>query len=115
MSGVFGSFRVEEAYTWRGDIMNITRQIVHEADEARLSNIADHFEADLSEIREFLEMKRRQQKKPRTNYDQLVSKTPEELARWLSDNDCNFPVGDSTQHWLDWLKSPADKEDEDAT
>ena len=43
--------------------------------------------------------------KPLTNYDRIIRKTPEELAAWLNDNDCNFPVGDSTQKWLEWLKT----------
>jgi hypothetical protein len=60
MGEIFDSFRVEEAYNWHDDIMEITRRIVHETDEARLSNIAEHFEVDLSEIRRFLEIKRQQ-------------------------------------------------------
>lgn len=68
----FDSFRVEEAYNWRDDVMEITRRIVHETDEARLSNIANHFEVDLSEIREFLEMKQQQQRKQQTNADRLT-------------------------------------------
>lgn len=63
----FDSFRVEETYNWRDDVMEITRRIVHETDDWRLSNIADHFEVDLSEIRAFLEMKQQQQRKPITN------------------------------------------------
>jgi hypothetical protein len=68
----FDSFRVEEAYNWRDDVMEITRRIVHETDEARLSNIANHFEVDLSEIRAFLEMKQQQQRKPQTNAERLT-------------------------------------------
>ena len=64
---VVDSFRVEETYSWRNDVMGITRRIVYETDEARLSNIANHFEVDLSEIRAFLEMKQQQQRKPITN------------------------------------------------
>lgn len=60
----FDSFRVEESYNWRDDVMEITRRIVHDTDEARLSNIAEHFKVDLSEIREFIEMRRRQKLKP---------------------------------------------------
>ncbi len=47
-----------------------------------------------------------------TNYDLLVSKTPEELAEWLDNNDSNFPISDGGAHWLSWLKSPADKEEQ---
>ena len=64
--------------------------------------------------------------KPQTNYDRLISKTPEELAELIGDNiDCNIckekhsadgcPRTDEKDCygvWLDWLKSPADKEDE---
>lgn len=43
-----------------------------------------------------------------TNYDRLISKTPEELAEWLDDNDSNFPISDGGAHWLSWLKSPVE-------
>jgi len=62
---------------------------------------------------------------PQTNYDRLVSKTPEELAEWLvaiinhaeSDN-CgkSCPLYsyciESNGGMLDWLKAPADEVDE---
>lgn len=79
LKGAFDSFRVEEAYNWRDDIMEITRQIVHETDEARLNNIAEHFEVDLSEIRDFLEMKRKKMQKPQTNAD-LIRSADSELT-----------------------------------
>ena len=37
------------------------------------------------------------QRKPITNYDRIISKTPEELAEWLEAH-C-YQYG-----WLDWLK-----------
>lgn len=63
-----------------------------------------------------------------TNYDFLISKTPEELAEWILrepsimhplighytfcppgiGGDC--PTRPCKQCWLNWLKSPADKE-----
>lgn len=58
-----------------------------------------------------------------TNYDRLISKTPEELAEWImrepsiwyhavcppgTGSDCS--TSPCKQCWLDWLKSPADKE-----
>lgn len=60
-----------------------------------------------------------------TNYDRLISKTPEELAKYISEfsnGDCPT-VGDCPegirenetctpwQCWLYWLKSPADQEE----
>lgn len=83
-TGSLDSFRVEEAYNWRDDVMEITRRIVHETDEARLFNIANHFEVDLSEIRSFLEMKQQQQRKPQTNADRVRAMTDEELAELLT-------------------------------
>lgn len=60
---------------------------------------------------------------PKTNYDILISKTPEELAEiMVSDCPPNYPHGECREYekndgnldcskcWLDWLKSPADKE-----
>ena len=35
-----------------------------------------------------------------TNYDRIISKTPEELAEWLEDR---LPLP-SNGLWLDWLK-----------
>ena len=60
-----------------------------------------------------------------TNYDLLISKTPEELAEIMV-GDCppNYPHGDCHEYerydgnldcckcWLDWLKSPAETEGE---
>jgi len=72
-TGSFDNYRVEETYNWRDDVMEITRRIVHETDEARLANIANHFEVDLSEIRAFLEMKQQQQQKPTTRGDRMCN------------------------------------------
>lgn len=54
-------------------------------------------------------------RKPFTNYDRLISKTPKEMAKWLGDKD-TCPPG-SCQHmyddvdcaecWLAWLKQEA--------
>ena len=45
--------------------------------------------------------------KPITNYDQVISKTPEELAEWIAD-DLIEPGYNSREQtvkmWLDWLK-----------
>lgn len=45
-----------------------------------------------------------------TNYDRLISKTPEELAEWISSNCTGDGYGNSTVEWLDWLTSPVAKE-----
>lgn len=103
--GAFDSFRVEEAYKWRDDVMEITRRIVHETDEARLNNIAEHFKVDLSEIREFLEMKRKKMQKPHTNADRIRAMTDEELAAWLCDVAGWLPTFEGRLHpILEWLK-----------
>lgn len=62
---------------------------------------------------------------PQTNYDRLISKTPEELAEWImrepfigcfavcppgtKDGEV-CPTSPCEQCWLNWLKSPVDKE-----
>lgn len=55
-----------------------------------------------------------------TNYDRLISKTPEELAGWISAysencDDCRhirsgdpYVNGGCYSCWLDWLKSPVE-------
>ena len=56
-----------------------------------------------------------------TNYDRLISKTPEELAE-IMEGECppNYPNGNCREYekydgnlccckcWLDWLKSPVE-------
>lgn len=49
-----------------------------------------------------------------TNYEWLISKTPEEMAEWLEAHD--FTVHGmlaKKKLLLDWLKSPADEEGEE--
>ncbi len=51
-------------------------------------------------------------KKP-TNYDRLISKTPEELARWIADELVEpgyYKGNEAYELWLDWLKEEADNE-----
>ena len=127
IKGSFDSFRVEEAYNWRDDIMEITRRIIHETDEARLNNIAEHFDVDLSEIREFIESKREKMQKPQTNADRIRAMTDEKLAEHFTQFYYDGPkfycpavadVGEGTcaanydcrQCWLGWLKQEAEEE-----
>lgn len=44
--------------------------------------------------------------KPQTNYDLLISKTPEELAEWLDNIGTAFEPETivSQQGWLAWMK-----------
>lgn len=109
------SFYVEEAYNWCDDIMEITQRIVHETDEARLSNIAEHFEVDVSEIREFLEMKQQRKRKPITNGDKIRRMSDEELAKFIGSVEikpymrCQHCEWDScVECCLDWLKQEAE-------
>lgn len=51
-------------------------------------------------------MRQFDERKPMTNYDLLISKTPEELAdylRWHNDSYSRYGMD-----WLDWLKSPVE-------
>ena len=104
--------------------MEISRRIVHETDGARLSNIADHFKVDLSEIREFIEMKRLTKWKAITNADRIRGMTDEELAAWLErirlccttyscGRNCPFAKvcyssAAAPKETLDWLKQGAE-------
>lgn len=64
--------------------------------------------------------------KPFTNYDLLISKTPEELAEWIlreptigyfavcppgTKDGVDCPTSPCEQCWLDWLKSPVEVDD----
>ncbi len=103
--------RIEEAYSWKGDVMRITSQIVHEADEARLNNIAEHFEVDLSEIREYISLKALQKLQPQTNFDAIRTMSIEELASWLSKHLAVMPEYEEHPkrkiRWIEWLKRKA--------
>ena len=110
-------FYVEESYSWDNDIMKIANRIIEETDKARLSNVAEHFEVDLSEIREFLDMKSRKRKGFQTNADKIRAMSDEELANNISDyffgcppfilrpSDCTKNCSDC---WLEWLKQEAE-------
>jgi len=116
------SFKIAEIYQWHDDLMEITRAIVRGTDEARLVNIADHFEVDLSEIREWIEEKKKRKfAKPQTNADRIRAMSGEELAAWfikIQDDTADYIDGQysrnlpaTSESWALWLKSPADKEE----
>ena len=51
---------------------------------------------------------------PKTNYDRIISKSPEELAEWINNNSCLCAPGkepcedgECEECWLDWLKQEA--------
>lgn len=46
----------------------------------------------------------------KTNSDKLRQMSDNELAKWLNDNDCYFPIGDRTQYWIDLLKQEEESE-----
>ena len=44
--------------------------------------------------------------KPQTNYDRIISKTPEDLAEWIAGGVLDLTGGSlkmATEAWLDWL------------
>lgn len=48
--------------------------------------------------------------KPQTNYDRIISKSPEELSEWIAGGVLNLTGGSlkmATEAWLDWLKREA--------
>lgn len=59
------------------------------------------------------------ERKPQTNYDRLISKTPEELAKWIEsmepaacpwrdDHGDDCPYTNCSDCLLSWLKSPVE-------
>lgn len=57
--------------------------------------------------------RKRAPRKPLTNYDRLISKTPEELAAWIADHPVVSEYDENNpQHkaWLEWLKQEATDE-----
>ena len=50
--------------------------------------------------------------KPITNYDRIVSKSPEELAEWIAGDVLNLRYAAlemATEAWLDWLRKEAEE------
>lgn len=58
---------------------------------------------------------RRFNPKPVTNYDRIISKTPEELSRWIwaVQSGINHEDIVSTDGWLNWLKKEVEPDDPD--
>lgn len=56
----------------------------------------------------------KKRKKPITNYDRIIYKSPEELAEWLTlclwgiNREVPFLLDCNVDRWLDWLKKEAD-------
>lgn len=49
-------------------------------------------------------------RRPLTNYDRIISKTPEELAEWIAGGVLNLTGGSlkmATEAWANWLKQEA--------
>lgn len=44
-----------------------------------------------------------------TNYDRLISKTPKELAEWITDQIIDRNIGIPPETWLAWLQQEVDK------
>lgn len=51
----------------------------------------------------------KKRKKPLTNYDQLISKTPEELAYFMSGLSPSFMRFTVKAAWLNWLKQEVEE------
>ena len=71
-------------WEWQNDIMHEFHAIVEEVDNKRNVQICDHFKIDLSELREFIDRKR----KPQTNADRIRQMTNDELADFIGTADC---------------------------
>ena len=121
---IFDGLSIEEAYDWQDDIMRITRRIVNEMDEKRLNSVAEHFEVDLSEIREYINLKYRQKAKTLTHYDQIREMRVEDMAAFAVTIEQGCPPGKIFSQcalesidppslrrcklcWLEWLKEEA--------
>lgn len=69
----------------------------------------------MTDNKELAKLFPKRERKPLTNYDRLISKTPEEMAEWLGDKDTCPPGAckhmydgvDCPECWLEWLKQEA--------
>lgn len=56
---------------------------------------------------DFYDYVRERAKKPSTNYDSLIRKTPEEMAAWIADHPLVSEYDENNpkhRAWLEWLK-----------
>ena len=67
----------------------------------------------MTDPKELAKLFPKRERRPTTNYDRLVSKTPEEMAAFLADHPVVSTFSPDNPHhkeWLDWLKQPAAEE-----
>ena len=71
---------------------------------------SDYLQRDIKDYPPYLDYPK--PRKPMTNYDRLISKSPEELAEWLSDVAGWLSGYEGKVHpILKWLKSPVEVEE----
>lgn len=109
--------RTSEEYDWENDTMKIIQKTVTVIDSMRMNEIVTHYECDLSDLREWLDMKNRARSGFATNADRIRSMPDEELAEMLStlvdcaccpckngEDNCNCSDGTCQWQWVLWLK-----------
>lgn len=112
--GIFAAKSLyDEIYSWRDDLMKIMQMQVNYFDNKRIEEIANHFEVDCSEIREFLKWKIGKKNTP-TNYDRVVNMNRDELAQLLGETAtkwCDFEdkTEEETKHFREWLDEEVER------
>ena len=107
----------KEMYSWRDDVMRIARQVQREFDGYRETEIINHFEIDLSELREFINKKQLEKLGrlgKKTHFDEIKGMSEEELA-WELCRIIRMPFYKDDSEidayevdcWAKWLKQEA--------
>ena len=97
----------EEKYRIRDELFNCLHEHKRSLDKA--DRYAD-YGMGFSEAMKIVAMYLFDDDKPQTNYDLIISKTPDELAEWLKAivQTMSLPIafvnGELIENWLDWLK-----------
>ena len=118
-----GDIKIDKEFSWpHEESLRITMKMVETFDNMVINEVATHFDCDLSDFKEWLEIKKRVANGHGTNADRIRSMTDEELAEWMSANAREYTsfryfeagvIEDYGDHgliakcWLDWLKEEA--------
>ena len=99
-------WRVDEEFKWVADHnMRLIQNLVIKRDSKIIDEISNHYDADTTEIWEYLNAKARIKAGHCTNADHIRAMTDEELAEWIFDTLWSYDAicEKRKKDWFDWL------------
>lgn len=106
-------WRVDEEFKWVADHnLRLIQNLVIKRDSKIIDEISNHYDADTTEIWEYLNAKARIKAGHCTNADRIRAMTDEELAVFLGNTKAfccrdSDPSEEFTAEFKTWLKQPA--------